>query len=91
MYHDRDSWRFNAPTTEAPTLKDEKKPGGDGGRLMLRMWISPWETRELPATERYKLCWGETDANKPRGGLTPKRKELTEAVNSGKVPSQVWD
>ena len=86
VYHGRDSWRFNGKCSET-------KQGGDGGRLMLRMWISPYETRELPDTDRYRLVWGSTKANTPRGGLepainsglTPKRKELVDAVNSGKA------
>lgn len=86
VYHGRDSWRFNGQ-------KDQPKQGGDGGRLMLRMWLSPHNTRELPDTDRYKLVWGNTAAGVPRGGLdpalksglTPKRSELTEAVNAGKV------
>lgn len=86
VYHGRDAWKFNGEDNET-------KKGGDGGRLMLRMWLSPFETRELPSTDRYKLVWGDTEANKPRGGLgpalksglTPKRKELVEAVNEGKV------
>ena len=85
VYHGRDAWKFNS---DAAAQK-----GGDGGRLMLRMWLSPYSTRELPDNPRYKLVWGSTKANTPRGGLepamksglTPKRKELTDAVNSGKV------
>ena len=84
VYHGRDAWKFNG---------DGDKKGGDGGRLMLRMWLSPFQTRELPNNERYKLVWGSTNANEPRGGLepamksglTPKRTELVDAVNSGKV------
>jgi hypothetical protein len=86
VYHGRDSWRFNGAT-------DQPKKGGDGGRLMLRMWLSPPSTRELPDTPRYRLVWGSTASGVPRGGLepalksglTPKRAELTEAVNAGKV------
>jgi len=86
VYHGRDSWRFNGGT-------DEVKTGGDGGRLMLRMWLSPYETRDLPDTASYKLVWGSTKGGSPRGGLnpalksglTPKREELVSAVNSGKV------
>ena len=84
VYHGRDSWR---------SQKENTSVGDDGGRLMLRMWISPFETRDLPPTDRYKLCWGSTKGNVPRGGLepalrsglTPKRKELVDAINSGKV------
>ena len=90
VYHGRDSWRFNADENADAT---QTKKGGDGGRLMLRMWLSPFETRELPDSDRYKLVWGNTEAGVPRGGLepaiasglTPKRKELVDAVNSGKV------
>ncbi|KAL7577557.1 hypothetical protein ACA910_015087 [Epithemia clementina (nom. ined.)] len=86
VYHGRDSWRFNGDAAES-------KEGGDGGRLMLRMWLSPFNTRALPNTDRYKLVWGNTEAGVPRGGLepaiksglTPKRDELINAVNSGKV------
>lgn len=86
VYHGRDSWRFNGSTTET-------KKGGDGGRLMLRMWLSPFETRDLPQTDRYRLVWGDLQGGKPRGGLNPalksgltaKREELVNAVNEGKV------
>ena len=89
VYHGRDSWRFNSGDNQETTSMQ----GGDGGRLMLRMWISPFETRELPPNDRYRLVWGSTKANVPRGGLdpaiqsglTPKRQELVDAVNSGKV------
>ncbi|CAB9526440.1 Taurine catabolism dioxygenase TauD, TfdA family [Seminavis robusta] len=90
VYHGRDSWRFNGDTDADKT---QTKEGADGGRLMLRMWISPYETRELPSTEKYKLCWGSTEAGVLRGGLepaiksglSPQRKELVDAVSSGKV------
>jgi hypothetical protein len=64
VFHGRDSWRF------AGNAGDVKK-GGDGGRLMLRMWLSPFETRDLPDTDRYRLVWGTTKGGKPRGGLGP--------------------
>lgn len=87
VYHGRDSWRFNGNAMET-------KQGGDGGRLMLRMWLSPFDTRELPNTDRYRLVWGNVQGGgKPRGGLEPalksgltaKRDELVTAVNQGKV------
>lgn len=81
VYHGRDSWRFNG-------FETEKKSGGDGGRLMLRMWLSPYESRDLPTTERYRLVWGNTIGNVPRGGLEPavqsglteKRREVVESI-----------
>lgn len=86
VYHGRDSWRFNGN-------KSEVKTGGDGGRLMLRMWISPFNSRELPKTDRYRHVWGSLESGKPRGGLdpalksglTPKRPELLSAISSGNV------
>jgi hypothetical protein len=86
VYHGRDSWRFNGSS-------EETKKGGDSGRLMLRMWLSPSNTRELPNTDRYHLVWGTTEGGKPRGGLEPalksgltdKRDELVNAVNKGDV------
>ena len=58
---------------------------------MLRMWLSPYNTRELPRTDRYKQDYGIAEAGVPRGrlepalksGLTDKRQELVEAINSG--------
>lgn len=86
IYHGRDAWKFNGDASEV-------KVGGDGGRLLLRMWLSPYDTRDLPDTDAYKHVWGSTKGGEPRGGLepaqksglTPKRKELVDAVNDGKV------
>jgi hypothetical protein len=61
------------------------------GRLTLRTWLSPYSTREHPQTDRYKLVYVNTEAGIPLGGLEParksgltdKRQELVEAINSG--------
>lgn len=78
VYHGRDAWSF-----------DEADP--TQGRLMLRMWLSPYNSRELPGTDMYKLVWGDTAAGAVRGGLgpalksglTPKSVKLKDAVETG--------
>lgn len=96
VYHGRDSWRFNGdPSSEAAdaTIAGDngKKGTGDGGRLMLRMWLSPRNTRKLPDTPCFRHCWGDVSSGAPRGGLGPalasglteKAKELKDAVEDG--------
>jgi len=79
VYHGRDSWRFEPENLET-------------GRLMLRQWLSPYKTYDLPDTSAYKLVWGDTKGSVPRGGLgpciesglTPPPPELKEAKESGR-------
>lgn len=81
VYHGRTAWSF-----EGDAQKD-----AHSGRLLLRTWLSPFNSRELPDTPEFRLLWGDTSAGAPRGGLEPavragiveKPKELTDAINSG--------
>lgn len=79
VYHGRDSWRFQG---------EEEKTAG---RLLLRQWISPYNSRALPDTEMYRHIWGSTEAGVERGGLGPaiksglteKHPELVKAISAG--------
>lgn len=81
VWHGRDAWSFD----------DAQDDPAANGRLMLRMWLSPYQTRDLPPTDRYRLVWGSTNGGVPRGGLdpairsgiTPKSRRLVDAVQSG--------
>eukprot|EP00958_Prasinococcus_capsulatus_P019327 scaffold2363_cov403-Prasinococcus_capsulatus_cf.AAC.2 len=84
VYHGRDAWKFvDKVEAEATHSKND--------RLMLRMWLSPYNSREIPDTDVYKLVWGATESGVPRGGLepaeksglTPKAPELVKAIEAG--------
>ena len=84
VYHGRDAWSYSEAMAADATKVNNN-------RLMLRMWLSPYNSREIPSTEAYKLVWGSTAAGTPRGGLepaaksglTPKAPELVKAIEAG--------
>jgi len=89
VYHGRTAWKHDEAT--------DSRDGTDNGRLLLRTWVSPFNSRELPGDgphgEAYKTMWGETGAGSARGGLEPamaaglaaKPPELIEAYASGRA------
>mmetsp|Transcript_19959 Transcript_19959/g.50509 ORF Transcript_19959/g.50509 Transcript_19959/m.50509 type:complete len:117 (+) Transcript_19959:618-968(+) len=86
-YHGRTAWKFN--TDDEPDTRDDI----NNGRLLLRAWVSPYNSRELPNTAAFKEMWGAVEGGVPRGGLEPamragikeKPPELVEAYVSGKA------
>jgi len=87
-YHGRTAWKF-AETDDVDNERDNE----DNGRLLLRAWVSPFNSRSLPDTPEYKEMWGAIEGGVPRGGLEPavragikaKPPELIEAYASGRV------
>lgn len=80
VYHGRTAWKFEG----------EQKDEGEG-RLLLRTWVSPFNSRQLPDTPEMREVWGSIEAGSERGGLEPavraglssKPQELQDALNSG--------
>ncbi|MFB2983268.1 TauD/TfdA family dioxygenase [Microseira sp. BLCC-F43] len=56
IYHARSSWKIES---------------GEYDRLLLRLWYSPFNSRELPDTHAFRTMWGSVEAGKPRGGFMP--------------------
>ena len=56
VYHARSSWKV------------EK---GEYNRLLLGVWYSPFNSRELPDIPAFRTIWGSVEAGKPRGGFLP--------------------
>ncbi|ABG52256.1 hypothetical protein Tery_3124 [Trichodesmium erythraeum IMS101] len=56
IYHARSTWEIES---------------GDYDRLLLRVWLSPSNSRKLPDTSTFKTMWGNVGAGKPRGGFLP--------------------
>lgn len=89
VYHGRTAWKHD----ESASSRD----GTENGRLLLRTWVSPFNSRELPGDgpygEAYKTMWGHTASGSARGGLEPamaaglaaKPPELVEAYASGRA------
>lgn len=89
VYHGRTAWKHDDDASS--------RDGTSNGRLLLRAWISPFNSRELPGDgpygEAYKTMWGDTKSGAARGGLEPaikaglktKPKELIEAYATGKA------
>ncbi|KAL1511367.1 hypothetical protein AB1Y20_006169 [Prymnesium parvum] len=88
VYHGRTAWKH---AEEGDTIKE--RDNAQNGRLLLRAWISPFNSRELPDTPEFRVMWGDVAPGVPRGGLDPaisagiveKPKELVEAYSSGKA------
>jgi len=88
VYHGRTAWKF-AEADDAENVRDNV----DNGRLLLRAWVSPYNSRPLPDTPEYNEMWGAVAPGVPRGGLEPaikagikaKPPELVEAYTSGKA------
>jgi len=87
VYHGRTAWKFDE-ATDADTRDDV-----DNGRLLLRAWISPYNSRPLPDTKEFNEMWGDVRPGVPRGGLEPaikagikaKPQELIDAYATGAV------
>uniref|UniRef100_A0A0G4FSA5 TauD/TfdA-like domain-containing protein n=1 Tax=Chromera velia CCMP2878 TaxID=1169474 RepID=A0A0G4FSA5_9ALVE len=89
VYHGRTAWKHESDA--------EGRDGLNNGRLLLRTWISPFNSRALPSegahAESYRVMWGDVRAGAARGGLEPalaagitqKAPELVEAYASGKA------
>lgn len=89
VYHGRTAWKHDDSA--------DSRDGTSNGRLLLRAWVSPFNSRELPGDgphgEAYKTMWGDTKSGAARGGLEPaikaglktKPKELIEAYATGKA------
>ena len=89
VYHGRTAWKHDDSA--------DSRDGLSNGRLLLRAWISPFNSRELPGDgphgAAYKTMWGDTASGVARGGLEPamkaglktKPKELVEAYRSGRA------
>ena len=45
----------------------EDADGPDRDRLLLRLWLSPWNSRALPPG--FEVLWGSTAPGAPRGGI----------------------
>jgi len=45
----------------------EDAEGPDRDRLLLRLWIAPPNSRELP--DGFEVLWGTTAGGAPRGGI----------------------
>ncbi len=56
IYHARSSWPIES---------------GVYDRLLLRAWLSPFNSRELPDKPAFRAMWGAVEAGKPRGGFLP--------------------
>lgn len=88
VYHGRTAWKF-AEADDTANARDNV----DNGRLLLRAWISPYNSRPLPDTPAFNEMWGDVRAGLPRGGLEPaikagikaKPPELIEAYATGAV------
>ena len=88
VYHGRTAWKF-AEADEVGLERDNI----DNGRLLLRAWVSPYNSRPLPDTPTFNEMWGDVRAGMPRGGLEPavkagikaKPPELIEAYATGKA------
>ncbi|ACO62399.1 predicted protein [Micromonas commoda] len=86
VYHGRTAWADSAEEV-APSFDDaaqnpaETKTSipmdgsasapADGGRLLFRVWLSPYNSRALPDDPAYRYLWGDVAAGAPRGGLEP--------------------
>jgi hypothetical protein len=88
VYHGRTAWKF-AEMDDATNARDNV----ENGRLLLRSWISPYNSRPLPDTPEFHEMWGDVAPGVPRGGLEPALKagikskppELIEAYASGRA------
>ena len=56
IYHARSTWKIES---------------GQYDRLLLRIWLSPPNSRQLPDTTSFKTMWGNVQGGQPRGGFLP--------------------
>jgi hypothetical protein len=71
VYHGRGNWSV--------TQEETKGDWGKFGRLLLRTWISPFNSRSLPDTDQYKFVYGNVKGGQKRGGYD-------QAIHTGEVP-----
>jgi len=71
VYHGRGNW--------AVTDSEQSGEWGKQGRLLMRTWISPYNSRALPDTPEYRFVWGNVEGGQPRGGFD-------QALKTGEVP-----
>jgi len=71
VYHGRGNWSV--------TQEETKGDWGKFGRLLLRTWISPFNSRSLPDTDQYKFVYGNVKGGQRRGGYD-------QAIHTGEVP-----
>jgi hypothetical protein len=71
VYHGRGNWSVTDGETNGEW--------GSKGRLLLRTWISPYNSRRLPDDEQYRFVWGDVSSGAPRGGYD-------QALTTGEVP-----
>ena len=72
----RSSSRLPCPSFDAPdpvpSSTDEDENGAEAtGRLLFRVWLSPYNSRALPDDPGYRRLWGAVEPGAPRGGLEP--------------------
>ena len=86
-YHGRTAWKHSYAD------EGNERDTEENGRLLLRAWVSPYNSRALPDTPEFNEMWGSVEPGVPRGGLEPalaqglkeKPPELVEAYVSGKA------
>jgi hypothetical protein len=71
VYHGRGNWSV--------TSQENSGDWGKFGRLLLRTWISPFNSRSLPDTDQYRFVYGNVEGGQKRGGYD-------QAINTGEVP-----
>jgi len=71
VYHGRGNWSV--------TQQETKGDWGKAGRLLLRTWISPFNSRSLPDTDQYRFVYGNVKGGQKRGGYD-------QALHTGEVP-----
>jgi len=90
VYHGRTAWKF---TESGESSASADRDDESHGRLLLRAWLSPFNSRALPDTPQFREMWGSVEPGAPRGGLEPALKagikakppELVEAYATGKA------
>lgn len=91
VYHGRSSWQFDEQSEAVADKGQVAEPDGGEGRLLYRIWLSPYNSRRIPDTPLFRRLWGSIEAGLPRGGLDPamrsglteKPQELVKQVESG--------
>jgi hypothetical protein len=79
VYHGRDGWTDKAAAAgenqenSAPNVDEAASDSevGGKGRLLFRVWLSPYNSRPLPDTATFRRLWGNTAGGAVRGGLEP--------------------
>lgn len=91
VYHGRSSWLFDEQHESKVDKDSVAEPDGGEGRLLYRIWLSPYNSRKIPDTPLFRHLWGNVEVGVPRGGLEPalksglteKPEELVRQVESG--------